>query len=289
MEHGEARMKSRHGVSCLAMIALVLSVTAAAQRITAENVTYPHVNEDGRTDYIVYADAADYDGNTCTLAGVKVEFLGANESVVTGTVTTSACIYDRARAMIRGQGRIIFRSDLLGMQGVGFVFDLAKQRLSLTAEVTASIKAPLLPVPGTAVAGGAPEKTTTTVTSDHFDYWHERGVGVFRDKVRLEDREIAMDSDTLEFHLAGRPDGQNPAGLAGTVSEVSATGNVLIANRGDARLPFTEATCQKATYSAASGDLVLSHDVVVTGEQGRSHSTQVAVHLGTATSATGKE
>ena len=60
-------MTKGHVGLLIATFVALLSATATGQRITATRAKYPHVSQDGRVDYIVYAGTADYQGEILKL------------------------------------------------------------------------------------------------------------------------------------------------------------------------------------------------------------------------------
>lgn len=101
------------------------------------------------------------------------------------------------------------------------------------------------------VASVASAQTNTVITSDEMEFDYKRSVATFERNVKVTDPQMTINADRIQMLF----DGTN------SVKSVTATGNVKIWQADKV------ATSKKAVYTAATGEITLTGNVLVTRGQ----------------------
>ncbi len=100
---------------------------------------------------------------------------------------------------------------------------------------------------------------TTVVTSETMTYDYQRDIAEFKGDVKAVDQRVEIRSDILRIFFKGKE----------SIKAVSALGNVRVFG------PKRTATCEKAIYFVAKGEIILMGDAVVNEGQNELKAKQI--------------
>ncbi len=125
-------------LTCILHISLVAKDDMNA---TAYEITCPFYQDGNDIPVLILrSKRAKPIGVRIELKGVQLDWIGDSLKEIKGVVATNSAIYDKSTQQITGNEQILYRSNAMDLDGIGFDIDQIKQTIHIRSEVKVVLK-----------------------------------------------------------------------------------------------------------------------------------------------------